>query len=155
MGLIDILESILTPRKEKKRVDLKEIYCRRKDDDFIRRFNTTVVGGDLRNVDGSDRQEAMNKLKVGQKVRMILESGEGGKKDKIHLLLGGRSQELDISQCFGRLSDKVTADVVRWLNRDNIVTTASVVKLTGGTRKRPKLGCVLQLTTYPGPKKKS
>lgn len=155
MGLIDILESILAPRKEQKRVDLKEIYCKRRDDDFIRQFNTTVVGGELRNVDGSDRQEAMQKLKAGQRVRMILESGEGGKKDKIHLLPGGRTQELDISQCFGRLSDKVTADVVRWLTRDNIVTTARVVRITGGTRKRPKLGCVLQLTTYPGPKKKS
>ncbi|MEJ2037436.1 MAG: hypothetical protein P8X55_00695 [Desulfosarcinaceae bacterium] len=155
MGLIDILENILTPRKEKMRVDLKEIYCKRKDDDFIKQFNTTVVGGELRNVDGSERQDAMMKLKVGQKVRMIWESGEGGKKDKINLLLGGRGHELDISQCFGRLSDKVTADVIRWLTRDNIVTAAKVTRITGGTRKRPKLGCVLQLTTYPGPKKKA
>ena len=134
---------------------LKEIYCKRKDDDFIKQFNTSVVGCHLRNVDGSERQEALKKIKIGQKVRLILEPGQGGKKDKINLLPGGRSQELDISQCFGRLNDKFTKDIVRWLTRDNIVTSAKVVNITGGTRKQPKLGCVLQLTTYQEKQKSS
>ncbi|MBW1890385.1 MAG: hypothetical protein JRI93_07660, partial [Deltaproteobacteria bacterium] len=42
----------------------------------------------------------------------------------------------------------------RWLTKDNIVTAARVVRIVGGTRKRPKLGCVLELSTYPSPEKK-
>ena len=151
MKLLDILEGILTPSKKQIKVDLKEIYCKRKDDKFIKKIKAAAVGCELRNVDGSSRQAALQKLKVGDRVRLIWEQGGADKKDKINLLRGGRSQELDISACFGRLSDKLTVDVVRWLTRENIVTAARVVQITGGTRKRPKLGCILELTTYHGP----
>ena len=56
-----------------------------------------------------------------------------------------------MSDCFGRLNDRVAADVIRWLTQENVVTEAQVLKIQGGTPKRPKLGCVMELTAYPGP----
>ena len=85
---------------------------------------------------------------------MIWDAGESGTKTTVYLVRKGKSQELSMPDCFGRLNDKTAADVTRWLTQDNIVTAAHVVKITGGTRKQPKLGCVLELRTYPGPKKK-
>jgi len=63
----------------------------------------------------------------------------------------------DINVFIGYLEahPRVAARVVRWLTRDNIVTAAKVVKITGGTRRQPRLGCVLELSTYPGPEKKN
>jgi hypothetical protein len=154
MGLLEILENALINRPKKEQVNLKEIFCKRRDDNYIKRFNTSVVGARYRNVDGSQRQDAIAKLKPGERLRLIWDAGPNGRKNKINLLRGGRSQQLNISHCVGRLSDKVSADVIRWLTQENIVTTARVVKVSGGTRKRPKLTCVVELTTYPGPKKK-
>ena len=158
MGLLDTLEGLLVPsrRRRQTQVALKEIFCKRKDDDFIERFNTAAVGTELSNPDGSDRQATMEKLKVGQKVRLIWDAGDSGTKNVVYLVFkrGARIQELSMPDCFGRLNDKVAGDVIRWLTQENIVTTARVVKITGGTRKRPKLGCVLELRTYPGPKPK-
>jgi len=158
MGLLNILERLLIPagRGQQKRIELKEIFCKRKDDGYIETFKTAAVGTELSNPDGSDRQAALEKLKVGQKLRLIWDAGESGSKNVVYLLLtrSTYTQELAMPDCFGRLNDKVAADVIRWLNKDNIVTAASVVKIVGGTRKRPKLGCVLELRTYPGPEAK-
>jgi hypothetical protein len=112
------------------------------------------VGVEYSNIDGSDRQEALKKIKAGERVRLIWSAGDSGDKDTVYLVRKGLSQELSMPDCFGRLNDKVAADVVRWLTRENRVTGARVVKLTGGTRKRPKLGCILELRTYPGPEEK-
>ena len=151
MGLIDILEKILVKPRRGTRVNLKEIYCNRADDDFIKSFRTTVAGSEYSNVDGSERQATLQKLKVGEKVRLIWEGGESGSKDKIYVLRGGKDRELAIPDCFGLLNDKVTRDVIQWLSREKIITSAQVVDITGGTSKRPKLSCVLELRTYPGP----
>ena len=155
MGLLDALEQILIPsRRKTERIALKEIVCKRKDDDFIKRFRTAVVGSGYSNTDGSDRQEALKKLKVGKKVRLIWNAGSSGNKNIVYLMRRGHTQELIMPDCFGRLNDKIAADVIRWLTRENIVTSAKVVKITGGTPKRPKLGCVVELTTYHGPERK-
>lgn len=97
----------------------------------------------------------MAKLKVGEKIRLIWDSGESGNKMIIYVVRGGKGKALTMADCFGRLGDKTAADVIRWLTEENVVTLAKVSKITGGTRKRPKLGCVLELTTYPGPKEKA
>jgi hypothetical protein len=153
MGLLDILEKILVKPRRGTRVELKEIYCNRADDDFIKSFRTPVVGSEYSNVDSSERQAALQKLKVGEKVRLIWEGGESGSKDKIYVLRGGKGRELAMPDCFGRLNDKVTSDVIQWLTREKIITAAHVADITGGTSKRPKLSCVLELRTYPGPDK--
>ena len=156
MGLLRSLERIFVPgRKEREtHVDLKEIFCKRKGDDYIQKFRTPATGCEYSNPDGSDRQEALQKLKVGNRVRLIWDAGESGNKTTVYLLRKGKSTELSMPECFGRLNDKTAAEVTRWLTQDNIVTSAHVAKITGGTRKQPKLGCVLELRTYPGPKKK-
>jgi hypothetical protein len=153
MGILSSLERIFVPsRGEKaKRVDLKEIYCRKKGDDFIKKFKSSVVGSEYKNPDGSDRQEALRRLKVGEKVRLIWDAGNTGGKHVVYLVRKGKTQRLSISDCFGRLNDKTAADLIRWLTQENIVTSARVAGIVGGTRKRPKLGCILELTTYHGP----
>ena len=152
MRLLRTLEKILTPGADKSvQVDLKEIFCKRKDEDFIKRFRTTAVGSEYTNPDGSDRQESLKKLKVGQKIRLIWDAGN---KQTVYLVRGGRNRELNMSDCFGRLNDKVAGEVIKWLTQHNVVTWVKVAKLAGGTHKRPKLGCILELTTYPGPQPK-
>jgi hypothetical protein len=155
MGLLRRLEYLFVPsrRKLQQHVDLKEIFCKRKDDDYIKRFRTAATGCEYSNPDGSDRQDALQKVKVGEKIRLIWDASGGA--DIVYLVRRGRAQQLSMPDCFGRLNDKVAADVIRWLTHDNIVTSARVVKITGGTHKNPKQGCVLELTTYPGPEKKN
>ena len=154
MGLLQRLEYIFIPsrRKLQKHVELKEIFCKRKDDGYIKRIRTPATGCEHSNPDGSERQDALEKVKVGDRVRLIWDASTGG--NTVYLVRSGRAQQISMPDCFGRLNDKIAADVTRWLNHENIVTAARVVKLTGGTTKNPKLGCVLELTTYPGPKKK-
>ena len=156
MGLLRSLERIFVPGRKtrEKHVELKEIFCKRKDDDYIQKIRTAATGCAYSNPDGSERQEALQKIKVGSKVRLIWDAGESGNKTTVYLVRKGGRHELSMPDCFGRLNDKIAADVTRWLTHDNIVTSANVVKITGGTRKNPKLGCVLELRTYPGPKKK-
>jgi hypothetical protein len=155
MKLIERLELIFVPsqREKEERVELKEIVCKRKGEDFIKKLKTAAVGCEYSNPDGSDRQKALAKVKAGDRVRLIWDAAAGGN-NTVYLLRRGKGQELSMPECFGRLGDKVAAEVVRWLTRDNIVTSATVIRITGGTRKNPKLGCVLELRTYPGPQKK-
>jgi hypothetical protein len=147
MGILDTLERLLTPgRRTTRQVDLKEIYCKRKDDGYLKRFRTAAVGTAYRNVDGSDRQQALETLKVGQRLRLVWDVR---KENKILLLKRGGGAQLDISRCIGRLDDKVAAEVLHGINQETHVPTARVAKITGGTRKRPKLGCVVELSIYP------
>ncbi len=154
MGLLDIFERALLPGKKKpvKQFDMKEIFCPRKDDGYLKQIRTAVVGTEYKNPDGSERQQALAQLKIGERVRLIWDAGNTGGKDKILVFRKGHGRELNPAECFGRLDDRVAAKVIRWLTKSNIVTAAKVQKILGGTRKRPKLGCVLQLATYPGPK---
>lgn len=157
MGLLETLEAILLKKNtlpKEIRVDLKEIVCKRKKKNFIEKFRTTVVGAEYKNLDGSSRQEALEKIKEGDKVRMIWGEGESGAKDIVYLVKSGIGRELNMSNCFGRLDDKTAAEVIRKLTRENVTTAARVVKITGGTSKRPRLGCVLELESYRGPKEK-
>ena len=157
MGLLDTLEAIVFRKKtlpKEVRVDLKEIVCKRKKKNLIDKFKTTAVGTEYSNIDGSSRQEALEKVKPGDKVRLILSEGGSGARDIVYLVKGGLGRELNMSNCFGKLDDETAADVVRWLTRENITTAARVVKVTGGTHKKPKLGCVLELETYRGPEAK-
>jgi hypothetical protein len=155
MGLLKTLARVFTPSEiTKERVELKEIFCKRRGEGYIKRFRTPAVGSEYSNLDGSDRQEALQKIKEGQRVRLIWDAASPRNKSVVYLLRGGKNQQLSMPDCFGRLNDKVAADVVRWLNQDNIVTSARVARIGGGTRKRPKLSCILELTTYPGPVQK-
>lgn len=156
MKLIDRLELMFVPsqKTDVEQVALKEIFCKRKDDGFIKRFRTAATGCDYSNVDGSDRQETLRKLKVGEKVRLIWGAAGAGNKDTVYLVRGGKAKQLSMPDCFGRLSDRIAADVIRRLTQENVVTAAKVVKITGGTRKTPRLGCVLELSMYPQPQKK-
>ncbi|MEJ2638789.1 MAG: hypothetical protein P8010_04365 [Desulfosarcinaceae bacterium] len=147
MGIIDTLERLLVPgRRSDRQVDLKEIYCKRRDADYLKRYRTAAVGTTYRNVDGSERQQALETLKEGQRLRLVWDVR---KENKILLLKGGGGAHLDLSNCIGRLNDKVAAEVLRGVSQETRVPTARVAKITGGTRKRPKLGCVVELSIYP------
>jgi hypothetical protein len=156
MKLLDLIESVLFKSKtvsKEVHIELKEIICKRKKKDFIEKFRTTAVGTEYSNPDGSRRQDAMQKVKEGDKVRLVWAEGQSGSKDIVYLVKGGLGRELVMSNCFGRLDDKMAAQVIHWLNKENIVTAARIVKITGGTSKHPKMGCILELETYQGPKK--
>ncbi|MBW1776087.1 MAG: hypothetical protein JRI76_11980 [Deltaproteobacteria bacterium] len=155
MKLIERLERIFLPSRaaDEVQVDLKEIFCKRKDEGYVKRLRTPAIGCAYRNLDGSDRQKALAKLKVGERVRLIWGSSQEKKDPVVYLVKKGGGRQLNMADCFGRLSDKVAADVIRMMTRDNIVTSARVVRITGGTRKNPKKGCILELSMYPGPKK--
>jgi hypothetical protein len=154
VGLLEKLEQIFSPTRQEKRVGLKEIICKPQKKAFIESFKCAAVGCEYSNVDGSDRQEALLKLKAGQRVRLMWDSGDSGNKKTIYLVRASRGREFSMADCFGRLSDDVAADVIRRLTRDNIVAAAKVEKIVGGTSKRPKLGCVLELSLHQGPKSK-
>lgn len=152
MGLLSTLEQLLIPGKQGKKqtVSLQEIICKPKEKNHIQTFNTAAVGCDYTNADGSNRQDALEKLKVGQKIRMLWDAGETGRKKTVYLTRN-KAQNVTMTDCFGRLNDKVAAQVIRWLTQDKITTNAKVAKIVGGTRKRPKLGCVIELSTYQAP----
>ena len=154
MRILETLESILLRKKtlpKEVRVDLKEIVCKRKKKNLVDTFRTAAVGATFSNVDGSSRQDALQKVKEGDKVRLIWSESETGGKHVVYLVKGGFGRELNMSNCFGRLDDKTAANVVRWLTKDHISTAARVHKVTGGTPKKPKLGCVVELETYRMP----
>ena len=158
MSLLNLIESVIFKSKTASKevhVGLKEIICKRQKKHFIEAFRANVVGTEYSNPDGSRRQDAMQKIKEGDKVRMVWAQGQSGSKDIVYLVKGGIGRELIMSNCFGRLDDKTAAQVIHWLDKENIVTAARVVKITGGTPKRPKLGCVLELETYHGPEEKT
>lgn len=150
MGLIDTLEQLLIPskRSKKERIDLKEVMCKPKKKDFIESLRTPVVGCEYKNVDGSDRQEALEKLKEGERVRLLWDAGKDGSKKTLYLVRGRHTQAFSMANCFGRLNDKAAAEVIRRLTQEQIATAAHVAKIVGGTRKRPKLGCIVELSTY-------
>ncbi len=153
MGILAVLERMFIKQEQQKQVDMKEIFCKKTGNDYIKRFRTSVAGCEYKNIDGSERQETLANLKPGKKVRLIWDAGQDGKSKKIYVVRPRGTMQLVMPDCFGRLSDKVAADVIRWLTKDNIVTSAKIVDIVGGTRKRPKLGCVLELTTYHRPEK--
>jgi hypothetical protein len=155
MGLIETLARMFVPSKKtiKRNVNLKEIVCKPRKKNLVQTFRTAAVGCEYSNPDGSERQVALAKVKEGEKVRLLWDAGEKGNKKTICLVRGPNAQQFAISNCFGRLDDKVAADVIRWLTQDSISTSARVVKVVGGTRKRPKLGCVIELSTYQASKK--
>lgn len=150
MGLLDTLEHLLIPSKRSKRqrIHLKEVMCKPKKKDRIETFQTPAVGCEYKNIDGSDRQSALAKLKEGERVRLLWDAGKDGSKTKLYLVRGRRSQAFSLSNCFGRLSDKISSDVIRKLTQEQIATAARVCRIVGGTGKRPKLGCIIELTTY-------
>jgi hypothetical protein len=155
MRLLNLIESVLFRRKtisKEVKVELKEIVCKRRKKNLIDKFRTTAVGTEYSNPDGSRRQDAMQKLKENDKVRLVWSEGKSGSKDIVYLVKGGIGRELIMSNCFGRLDDKTAAQVIQWLNKENIITAARIAKITGGTPKHPKLGCILELETYRGPK---
>ncbi len=136
---------------EKKRVDLKELLgTPKKSSECIKTIRTPAAGVEHTNMDGSERQKALEKMKAGEKVRMIWDA-EG--KNSIYLLRGGKMKRLNLADCFGKLNSKVAADVIRWMTKENIIASATVANIVGGTRKRPKLGCVIELKVYETPEK--
>ena len=107
MGILNALEQFLRLKPAPERVDLKEIVCNVRKQNPIKQFRTAAVGTEYKNVDGSERQDALKKIKAGDAVRLIWEEGKTDAKDTIYLVRKGRGKELSMADCFGRLNDKV------------------------------------------------
>ncbi len=148
MGILDIFERAFIPFKRPTEVKLKEIVCKPMQKNLLKTVRTAAVGCEYSNVDGSERQAAIQKLKPGQRVRLIWDAGEDGSKKTVYLVRGSNSQQFSMSDCFGRLNDKMAAEIIQGLTQAKTVAAVRVAKIVGGTRKRPKLGCVLEVDTY-------
>ena len=156
MGILDALEKMLVGRRAPAvHIPLKEIVCKGHDNNPVDTVKTNAVGTGYTNPDGSNRQDALKKLVAGDRVRLLWKDDGPGSKALVYLVRKGRSKEVAMSDCFGRLNDRVATEVIRWLTQDNVVTEAKVLKILKGTPKRPKRGCVIELTAYPGPRPKT
>ena len=153
MGILDALEKMLVGRRAPaEQIPLKEIVSKGRGKKPLNTVKTNAVGTGYSNPDGSSRQDALKKIKAGDSIRLIWKDDGPGSKALVYLVRKGRSKEVAMSDCFGRLNDRVAADVIHWLTQDNVVTEAMALKIIGGTSKRPKRGCVIELTAYPGPR---
>lgn len=146
--VIKSLIRMIKPAAITSQLDLKEIFCDPKKGEFIETFRTAAAGVAYMNPDGSNRQDVLEKMKAGQKVRMLWDAGSTKGRRTVYLVRGSFAGQPSMADCFGLLSDKVAGDVVRWVTQEDIMTAAKVAKITGGTRKQLKLGCVLELSTY-------
>ncbi|MDL1980979.1 MAG: hypothetical protein LWX02_05810 [Deltaproteobacteria bacterium] len=56
---------------------------------------------------------------------------------------------LEGDTCIGHLKADLAADVVAWINGDDIEGIyAEVSKILGGTKELPTYGCLIELTIY-------
>ena len=85
MGLLDKLEHLLIPsrRSNSERINLKEVMCKPKKKNLIETFRTPAVGCEYKNIDGSERQAALEKLKEGERVRLLWDAGKDDNKKAV------------------------------------------------------------------------
>ena len=152
--VIKFFKKMLGGSKKKGQGGVKEIFCSLVGDTYLKKFKTTAIDSEQKNLDGSDPQEAINKLKIGEKVRLIWDADSTEDTHVVYLLRSGEGDQLSMADCFGRLNVNVATQVIRGVSGGDTMTEARVNKIAGGTRKRPMLSCVLEITTYPAPEKK-
>ncbi len=115
----------------------------------IRNFKTKVVGVTHRNMDGSSRQSAIRRLKPGDRLQLAWYPKSPHDPNAIMVFGKGSMSQLDMSTCIGHLKADLAADVVKWLDDDNITGIyAAVSEILGGTNGKPTYGCLIEITVY-------
>lgn len=139
-----------TIKQTVKRLEFKEFYGDPQTTGYKKKFKTKAVGVTMPNMDGSDRQEVIEALKPGQKVRLVWD--ENNEYDSNAIMLfpyedSGTNRVKAYDQ-FGFLKRDLAADVVRWVTKEDFSVYAEVSKILGGTEDAPTLGCLLEITVY-------
>ncbi len=149
------LKRMLGPQKKPKKpvseeiklIPMKEIYGDPRDKDYVKKFKTKALGVTFKNIDGSSRQEAIKKLKVGPKVRLIWNKNNPKDSNAIMLFPSGKGN-VAMETCFGHLNASLAADVVHWADKKEMALYAEVEGVLSGTKELPTLGCLIEITTY-------
>ena len=105
---------------------------------IIRSFKTKVVGVTFDNLDGSSRQQAIRKLKPGDRLQLAWYPDSPHDPNAIMVFGKGSMSELDMSTCIGHIKADLAADMVEWFKDENIEGIYAVVdEIVGGTNDKP------------------
>jgi hypothetical protein len=128
-------------------ISYPEFLGDRRDTGYIKKFKTKVVGVTHENVDGSSRQDAIGRLRVGQKVRLVWEKDNPHDPNAI-LLFPGTTGNVKMKDCVGYLKADLAADMVNWVTNTDWCVYAEVAEILGGYEGADTLGCLLEITVY-------
>ena len=137
------------PNETINRLELKTIPGERPTGKYSRKFKTKVVGVTFDNLDGSSRQVAISRLKQGDQLQLAWNPSDAHDSNAILVFGKGTMSHLEGDTCIGHLKADLAADVVAWINGDDIEGIyAEVSKILGGTKELPTYGCLIELTIY-------
>ncbi len=104
----------------------------------FRPFETTVAGVSYKNKGGTNRQSILKRLSPGQGLILKREPRNRYDNNAVKVLTGGRKQ-------IGYIP-KLDAKRVAAVMDSGTTVKCSVVKVTGGTKSKPTLGCVVRVS---------
>jgi len=131
------------------RLELKTIPGEKPTGQYKRKFKTKVVGVTFDNLNGSSRQDAIRGLNIGDRLQLAWNPSNPHDSNAILVFGRGSMHELDGDTCIGHLKADLAADVVDWINRDDVNGMyAEVSKILGSTSDLPTYGCLIELTVY-------
>ncbi len=137
------------PNKTVDRLELKTIPGEKPTGKYNRKFKTKVVGVTFDNLDGSSRQAAISRVKPENRLQLAWNPSDPHDSNAILVFGKGTMSHLEGDTCIGHLKADLAADVVDWINSDDIVGIyAEVSKILGGTEESPTYGCLIELTIY-------
>jgi len=129
-------------------INYPEFLGDRRETNYIKKFKTKAVGVTYENIDGSSRQEAIRRVRVGQKVRLAWDKENPHDSNAILLFPSDGSDRVKMRNCIGYLNARLAADVVDWvINKDRYVY-AEVAEILGGYGDLETVGCLLEITVY-------
>lgn len=141
-------EQLREPEPNSYRVFLEPIFGEKPEKDS-HEIITKVVGVTFDNIDGSSRQQAIKRLKVGDRVQLVMNPNDPYDKNAIMVFGKGSIEHVEIPDCIGHLKADLAADVHDWAKDDSLEGIyAEVHRLTGGTRDKPTRGCVIKMMIY-------
>ena len=131
------------------RLLLKTIPGEKPTGKHIRKFKTKVVGVTFDNLNGSSRQAAIRNIKIGDRLQLAWNPSDPYDSNAILIFGKGSMSELEEDTCIGHLKADLAADVVDWINSDDLNGIyAKASKILGGTKESPIYGCLIELTIY-------
>jgi len=136
-----------TPKAaETQTVKLCEFFGDPQATNYIKKFKTMAVGVSKNNADGSSRQEAIKRLRKGQKVRLVWDKNNSYDPNAVMLFPNETDMFLDMQ--FGFLKTDLAADVVKWVTQEDKSVYAEVAQKKRKTEDFPFSGVLLEITVY-------
>ena len=137
------------PDETVNRLELKTIPGEKPTGKYIKKLKTKVVGVTFDNLDGSGRQAAISRLKPENQLQLAWNPSDPYDSNAILVFGKGTMSQLEGDTCIGHLKADLAADVVGWINSDDIIGIyAELSEILGGTEELPTYGCLIELTIY-------